>query len=87
MVDVSVNGFKYLGHELFAKLLTLTVDVTVGTTTEVYALKRASRVATLLEYLLHTHLTLSAYENCIARLQFFYVLTLKIECGLQHRTF
>ena len=39
VVDISVNCIKYLWHKLFAKAFALTIDVSVRTTAEVYALE------------------------------------------------
>ena len=81
VADRLQHRFRQLPSQFFAFF----VDVTVGATGEIDALKRAGGIVLGFEYLLQRTFTTPVDNQCLTRLQFLYVLTLKVECRLQYR--
>ena len=84
VLHIAIHSLENWFHELFAKSLALLVNLTVGTTTEVYSLERACRIAPAVENLLNGCCTVALYNHCMSRLEFLDVLKFKVEGSLQH---
>ena len=80
-----IDGFEDVRHKTAPHLLAFLVNVTIRSTTEVHALKRAGRQRLRLEDLFHTQLTVSACDEGLPGLELHNFVHFEIEGGLQHR--
>ena len=87
VVHLIIDGFEDVRHEASSHFLALAIDVAIRSSTEVHSLERTSGKTFGFEDLLNAQLPVSARDERLPGLKLQDVVHLKVECGLQHRTF